>query len=51
MKIHQATKELITKILWNLSEYEKLYCKGDWSLENVRHAFKYWEKMYNEEKE
>lgn len=51
MKIHQATKELITKILWNLSEYEKLYGEGDWSLESVRHAFKYWEKMYNKEKE
>lgn len=51
MKIHDKTKLLITKILWNLASYERDREDSDLAFERVSRELPYWEKEYNEEEE
>jgi hypothetical protein len=48
-KIHNETKELICKILWNLAEYQNYTKDEKQVLNEVRIMLPYWEKIYNEE--
>ena len=48
-KIHNETKSLIHKILWNMVEYQN-YAKDEKQvLEKIRIMLPYWEKFYNGE--
>ena len=49
-KIHNETKKLIHKMLWNLAEYSRYY-NGDEKkvLETVAVPLSYWERIYNGE--
>ena len=48
-KIHNDTKELVSKILWNLKEYSVLYNGNEeQTIKNVKMFLKNWESVYNE---
>lgn len=48
VKIHDETKKLITKLLWNLAEHERYRKDEKMALSDVSSALKYWEEMYND---
>lgn len=48
-KIHDETKGLIHKILWNMVEYQNYVKDEKQVLEKIRIMLPYWEKVYNGE--
>lgn len=48
VKIHNDTKLLITKILWNLAELQRHNGNENKTLEEVSMSIKFWERMYND---
>ena len=48
VKIHNETKRLITKLLWNLAEHERYRKDEKRALSDVSLTLKFWEEMYND---
>ena len=48
IRINKRTKELVSKMLWNLKEFSENYDE-DYALDAVRNFLTYWEEEYNGE--
>ena len=48
VKIHDETKRLITKILWNLAEHDRYRKDEKRTLSDISLTLRFWEEMYND---
>jgi len=48
VKIHDETKRLITKILWNLAEHDRYRKDEKRTLSDISFTLRFWEEMYND---
>lgn len=49
VKMHDETKQLITKILWNLAEHDRYYNDEKRTLDTISRYLGDWERVYNGE--